>query len=251
MPEAVEEVNQGRSFLSTPMMSAEGSHEVEVEATPVRVTGFVALLLGLISFSAVLGASLLVIPVGAIVLATIALRPYRGERPIGYLAAQIAIFCAVLFAVWGISERHFKARDLGGQAERFAGEWLRLVGQGELELAVELQVHPTRRQPASMPLKDYYQRSETARGLMDQFREQEFIPELIAAGSQPQWVLDREPHSYTLYGRELTRTVWRDVTGRISALVKVEMEYFGSPRVDSPAWKVELVSTFIDDSDRV
>lgn len=247
MPEAV----KARSIFSTPVMSVEESVELTVNATPVRVSGFLALAFGLASFVAVFGESLIIVPVVAVALALLAIRPYKGDRPVGLIAGYIGIFCAMLFGCWGISERHFKTKLMSEQAARFASDWLQLVGQGDFELAVELQVNPSRRQPESMPLADYYSRGESAIAMMKQFKEQELIPKLIELGTKPKWELSRPPTVYTQFGRELTLTVWKDTTGSFTRPVKVVMEYLPGASSDKAEWKIELVSEFIEDSNRV
>lgn len=240
-----------RSIFATPAMSAESAPEAALEVAPIRPSGFVALVLGLCSFASVLGAPLVVVPVLAIGFALFALRPFAGERPVGVTAAWIGLFFAVMFGVWGVSERQFKTRAMSANATRFAGEWLQLVRQGDLELALELQVHPSRRQPVSMPLADYYQRSEVGMEMLKNFKEQEAMPSLIEAGSKPKWEPALPPKVYTLYGRELTQTVWRDTTGAYSSLLKIVMEYLPDDRSGNAQWKVELVSDFLDDSNRL
>ena len=247
MPEAVKE----RSIFATPAMSVEESLELTANATPVRVSGFLALALGLASFVAVFGESLIIVPVVAVALALLAIRPYREERPVGVIAGYIGIFCAMLFGCWGVSERYFKTRMMSQQATRFASDWLQLVGQGDLELAVELQVHPSRRQPESMPLADYYQRGESAIAVMKQFKEQDLIPQLIELGTKPKWELSRPPKVYTQFGRDMTLTVWKDTTGVFTRPVKVVLEYLQGASSDKAQWKIELVSEFIEDANRV
>ncbi len=225
--------------------------ELELQTTPIRASGFVGLGLGLLSFVAVLGASLVFVPVAAVAVSLFAIRSYSGERPVGLIAGWIGLFCAALFGVWGVSERHFKNQDMSSQATRFAGEWLNLVGQGDLELALELQVHPSRRQPESMPLDDYYERSTAGRDLLKQFMEQDSIPNLIEAGTKPKWELAKPPKVYVFWGRDMTLTVWRDTTGTYPRLYKVVMEYLQGDSSDKAHWKVELVSDYIDDTDRL
>jgi len=247
MTEAVKE----RSLFSSPAMSVEGSPELELPRTPIRFSGIVALFLGLISFVAILGASLIVVPVVAILISLFAMRPYSQDRPVGIAAAWVGLFLAVMFGVWGYSERQFKIHSMSREASQFAKNWLELVGQGDHELAIELQVHPSRRQPESMPLADYYQRGEEAQNLLKQFREQDVMPALISLGSEPKWELAMPPKVYLQYGRELTQTVWRDASGKHKELVKVVLEYLQGNSDDKAHWKIELVSTFMDDRNRL
>jgi hypothetical protein len=239
------------SIFATPPMSAESEPELELHVTPIRWTGYIALLLGLLSFVAVLGAPLIVMPIVAACFALFALRPFGQDRPAGIVPAWFGLFFATLFGVWGVSERQLKTSSMSSQATRFAGEWLKLVGQGDLELAVELQIHPSRRQPESMPLADFYKRSEEAVKMLEQFKEQDIIPELIKLGTAPKWEPAKPPKVYTQYGRELTQTVWRDTTGSYNSLVKIVLEYQQPKTSEKAQWKIELVSVFIDDSDRV
>jgi hypothetical protein len=247
MTDAVKE----RSIFSTPAMSVEGSTGTELETPPVRLSGFVALVLGLVSFVAVLGAPLLVVPVIAVAFALLALRPYPSDRPLGVSAAAIGLFFAVLFGVWGFTERQFRTNAMSTQATRFAGEWLNLVSQGDFELAIELQIHPSRRQPESMPLADFYRGNEEAIKALQQFKNQSPVPQLIELGTKVKWTPSLPAKVYTQYGRELTRTVWRDSTGTFTQPVKVILEYIQMPETNQAHWKIDSVSEFIDDSDRL
>jgi hypothetical protein len=102
-----------------------------------------------------------------------------------------------------------------------------------------------------MPLADYYQRSPEAIETFKKFKEQEGMPQLIALGNKPKWELAQPPFVYTMWGREMTQTVWRDTTGGYPRPVKIVLEYLQSPSSDKAQWKVELVSDYIDGSDRL
>ncbi len=84
-------------LFDVPAMSAEDTPELELPTAPIRITGFLALLLGLISFASVLGESLVVIPVLSIALGLFALRPYSGERPLGIGQPWLAFLSPVCF----------------------------------------------------------------------------------------------------------------------------------------------------------
>jgi hypothetical protein len=235
-----------RSIFDVPLMTEEGTPELELPTTPIRVSGFAALFFGLCSFAAVLGETLIIVPLLSLAIAFYAVRPYAGERPVGVIAGWIAILCASLFAVWGLSERHFKSRQLGEQATRFAYEWLTLVGQGDMELAAELQLDPSLRQPPSMALADYYKRSPNAASLMKQLLEQDAISRLIKAGTKPKWELDRPTRTYTMFGREMTETIWKDTTGTFPNLLRVSMEYIHRKDQKQASWKVEMVGDYLE-----
>jgi hypothetical protein len=243
MTDAVKE----RSIFATSLMSEEGSPELELPVAPIRFSGFVALLLGLVSFVAVLGLSLVFLPLLAAVFAIFAVRPYQGDRPVGVIAGWIGLFCAILFLVWGTTERHFKSKQMSAQASRYASEWLTLLGQDEFELVVELQIDPSRRQPDTMPLEDYYKRSPAAIETMKQFSEQETLKKLREAGNKPKWKLHRSPVVSIRYGREFTETVWKDTTGSVARPIVIEMEYIKDAKTDTANWKVNEVREFFEE----
>ncbi len=230
------------SVYSTPAMSAEGEMEVLAESRPIRVSGFIALFLGLLSFVAVLGAPMIVVPVLAALIALFALRPYAGLRPAGYTAASIGLFAAVLFAVWGVTQRHWREQVLAQQAAQFASNWLDLIAQGDLELAVELQVHPSRRQAASMALSEYYSISEEGQRGMSAFREMEPAEDLIRAGNQVRWQLAQPPLVYRERNRELVRTHWKDQSGSLAQPLQVTLEYFPADDTQAAQWKIDSIS---------
>lgn len=235
------------SIFSTTLMSEEGSPELELPVAPIRISGFVALLLGLVSFVGVLGLSLMFVPLLAAVFAVFAVRPYKGDRPVGVIAGWIGLLCAILFAVWGTTERHLKSQQMSAQATRFASEWLTLLGQGDIELAVELQIDPSRRQPETMPLVDYYKRSPAAIETMKQFNEQETLNRIRAAGTKPKWELHRPAVVSMRFGREFTETVWQDTTRSLPKPIVVEMEYIKDANKGTASWKVNEVRELFDE----
>jgi hypothetical protein len=237
MTDAVKE----RSIFATSLMSEEGSPALELPVAPIRLSGFVALALGIVSFVGVLGLSLMFVPLLAAVCAVYAVRPYQGDRPVGVIAGWIGLFCAIMFSVWGTTERHFKSVQMTSQATRYASEWLALLAQNEVELAVELQIDPSRRQPETMPLVDYYQRSPAALEIMKQFNEQETLKRIREAGEKPKWELHRPPLVFVRFGREITETVWKDTTGSVAKPIVIEMEYIKDAKTKTANWKVNEV----------
>ncbi len=82
---------------------------------------------------------------------------------------MVGVFIAGMFLTWGIWERQLKYDQLSQEATRFAHDWLDVVKTGNRELAIELQLHPSRRQPATVPLKEYYERSEAGREVIKEW----------------------------------------------------------------------------------
>jgi hypothetical protein len=223
----------------TPMMSAEAEPETIELSRPMRVSGFCALALGLLSFLAVLGTPMLIVPVCAALLAIYALRPYQGPRPLGYLAASIGLFAAILFGVWSITERQLRVRTMTQQATSFAAAWLDLMAQGEIELAAQLSAPPRQRQPASMPLQEYYTLSDEGRSVMQEFREAGPVEDLIAAGDRVQWELIQQPVVFKQSNRNMVLTVWKDRSGTMAAPLNVVLEYYPAEGSARAQWSMD------------
>lgn len=234
--------------LSAPAMTAEDDAELLVETRPVRVSGYLALIPGLLSFFAIFAKPLILFPVLAVLTALFALRPYRGLRPAGYIPAIIALCSALLFGGWGVTQQRLKEQELADQGVRFAGAWLELLARGETELAVELYTHPSARQPASMQLAEYYRTNENARQVMDDFREHEHAEDLINAGGNVRWRPQEKRFVYTSFGRQMVATVWDDLAGTIRVPLQIELEYIPATETDPPQWKIERFGQYIEPS---
>ena len=232
--------------LKAPAMTAEGETEMLIEPRPIRYSGFLALVLGLLGVLAVFGQSMLFIPAFAVLVALYALRPYADARPLGYVAAIAGLSCAILFAVWGITERSYRYRFMSERAVVFAGDWLQLMAKGDLELACELQRPPAGRQSESMPLAQYYSESEEGKLGMENFRENPTVTELAEAGDAVQWRLNRPPTYYTQNGRHLTYTIWQDDSGNVKSQVKIGLEYQPAENGETAQWTVFEIGTWTE-----
>jgi len=232
--------------LKSPAMAAEGETEMLIDPRPIRYSGFLALVLGLMSVFAVFGQPMLFIPIFAVLVALYALRPYADARPLGYVAALAGLSCAVLFAVWGVAERSYRYQFMSEKAAVFASDWLQLMAAGDLELACELQRPPSGRQPASMPLAQYYSESEEGKLGMENFRENPTVTELADAGDAVQWRLTRPPIYSTQNGRHLTGTIWQDDSGTVKSLIKIGLEYQPAKEDETAQWTVYEIGTWVE-----
>jgi hypothetical protein len=233
-------------LLRTPMMSVEAESDMRIDPRPIRFSGFVAFFLGLMSALALLGQPMMIFPVFAIVTAMFALRPYNGVRPLGHGAAVAGLVGAIVFAVWGTAERSFRYQYMSDQATVFAADWLRLMAEGDFELACELQQPPSGRQPASMPLNQYYRESAEGKSVMGSFRENSVVADLIKAGSAVQWTLDRPPVYRTQQTKHLTDTIWRDASGNVQSLVKIGLSYQRDDNEKPAQWYVYAIDVWVD-----
>lgn len=232
--------------LKAPAMAAEGETGMLIDPRPIRYSGFLALVLGLLSVFAVFGQPMLFVPVFAVLVALFALRPYTDARPLGYVAASAGLSCAMLFAVWGITERSFRHQFMSETAAVFASDWLQLMAAGDLEMACELQRPPSGRQPASMPLSQYYSESEEGKLGMENFRENPTVTELAEAGSVVRWRLTRPPNHSTQNGRHLTGTIWQDDSGTVKSLIKIGLEYQPAKDDEIAQWTVYDIGIWVE-----
>jgi len=227
-------------------MTAEGETDMLIDPRPIRYSGFFALFLGLLSVFALFGQTMLVFVVFAVVVALYALRPYSGNRPIGYVAGLAGLTCAILFGVWGVTERNLRYRFMSDRAVVFASDWLRLMAEGDYELACELQRPPSVRQSPSMPLTQYYRESEEGKLGMSNFRENTAVLELIDAGSAVKWQLYRAPTYSTQHGRHLTSTIWQDDSGKVPSLINIGLEFTPPVEDEIGQWTVYEISTWAE-----
>lgn len=232
--------------LRVSAMSAEGETEMLIAPRPIRYSGFFSLLMGLVSVFSLFGEPMLVFAVFAIVIALYALRPYSGPRPIGYFAAIAGLVCAILFGSWGITERSFRHHFVSERAAVFAEDWLQLMAKGDYELACELQLPPSNRQSAAMPLNQYYRESEEGKQGMKSFRENPTVNQLIAGGPEVKWRLVGRPTYSTQNNRHLTSTVWQDDSGRVKSMVEIGLEYFPPEKWKIGQWTVHQIGTWVE-----
>ena len=242
------ETENAQPIFRTPAMTVGSEAEWLSESRPMRVSGLLALLLGLFSFTALFGAPMMIVPVLAIVAGLVALRPYTGLEPTGYRMAKVALVLATLFGVWGTATRQFKHRTLADQANGFAIRWLELLAQGDIEVALELKKYPAQRQSATMSLPEYYRSSTEGTAFLQEFRENDTAVQLIDAGDTVRWEPFRATESYQFNGRQLTTTYWKDQTGSVNTPIRLTMEYL-PPTADTPAqWLVDNVSFWFPSS---
>lgn len=236
------ETEKPRPVFNSPRMTVGSEAELlsEPQAT-VRVSGFIALLLGVMSFAALFAGPLMIVPGMAVIAAGVALRPYSGLRPTGLSAALIGLVLATLFGVWGATERRLKYQTLSAQGIQFASRWLDLVAQGDIEMALQLNQHPSFRQPASMSLVEYYQSSTEGQNAMQLFRESPGNSELLRAGNAVEWELDRPADFYNFSGRQLLATYWRDRSGTIRTPMIVRLEFMPATEDKLAQWMIDGV----------
>lgn len=222
-------------------MGAETSYQAVQETEPARPSGFIALGLGVFSAVAFLGVPLLIIPVLAIITGLLALRRCDGNAPLGTGPAKLGLILAVGFGACGIAVPWLKVTTLGGQAERFSRDYLRLVARGDDYLAMELEKRPLSRLPATMSLSDYYQSNPGGQGKLEFFRIKTVNERIRQYGVDADWRLDRPVRLDYHFGREKAEVVWLEPSG------KKRVQFFMEYQVDKEGigqWHIETVQNY-------
>lgn len=206
-------------------MQAEAGYEVDESAAPLRISGFLCLIFGLLSFAAILGKPLLVFPLIAFLFGMVALRKYGGPKPVGTRAALVGLVLAAGFGACGLFLPWMKSRTLGNQAEQFARYYMETVARGHDEFAMELQKDYVNRMSTDMSLQEHYASSELASRQLEEFKNSSVTRELQKRGPDAEWILERPTRIYYSYGREHAELVWMDPTGSSSLRIQMFMEY--------------------------
>jgi len=183
-------------------MSAEAGFDGSDIQAPIRVSGFICLLLGLISALSFLAPAMLIVPFLATGFGFFALRRYGVPKPVGIKAAYIGLILAIGFGMFGLGVPLFKKHTLGTQAEYFAKEYLKIVASGDDYYAMELRKDYVNRFMRSMPLAEHYETSENAKQTLEEYRDDSVRKMLMRAGPDAEWELDRSIRVYHSYGND-------------------------------------------------
>lgn len=234
---------------SVPSMGAEGGFEEFEGAAPLRVTGFVSGLLGILSIFSIAGRPALILPVLAIILGIIALRPYGERKPVGRAAAFLGILLAVGFGSLGFCIPWFKSSTLGAQASYFSAQYIKLIQQDEAEYAFELGKSHVNRLPENLPLKMHYAgiAADKAADPQDggepdavtQFRDGGIYSVILEAGLEANWVLDGSPRIYHRYGLDKADVTWRNLSDPMQKPVVIVMVYTIDNKSGQAEWRVD------------
>lgn len=226
-----------------PQMQAETGFELDDSAPPLRVSGFICLILGVLSFSCLLGQPLLVLPIIASVFGVFALRRSGGQTPVGTRPAMLGIVLAAGFGSCGLFLPWMKTRTLGSQAEQFSRYYMEVVARGQDEFAMELRKDYVNRFPTTMSLKDHYALTEDAARRLMEFREDGINNTIRKRGPGADWILDRPTRVYYSYQREHAEVIWIDPTGETPSKIQMFLEYRVSPDGDGQ-WHVDVVQSY-------
>ncbi len=208
-----------------PHMHAEAGFEVDESVRPLRISGFLCLLFGILSILSPIGRPMLLLPLISFALGFIALRRWEGPTPIGRRPALIGLVLAAGFGMCGLMLPTFKTMTLARQAEKFSRDYLEVIALEEDEFAMELNKDYVNRFPETMSLKEHYHASEQSYQRLSEFRENSIHEMIRRRGPNAEWALDRPIRIYYSYDREHAEIVWMDPTGQIESKIYMILDY--------------------------
>lgn len=220
-------------------MRAETGFELEESTPPLRISGFLCLLFGLLSFFCTLGQPLLVLPVITFVLGMIALRPSGDQKPVGVRPAMIGMVLAAGFGACGFLLPMMKTRTLGEQAKAYSRYYMEVLARGHDKVAMELRKDHVNRFSTEMSLDELYASNEQAMEALMELRSSGASETLRRLGPDAPWKLDRSVRVYYSYGREHAEVVWMDPTGETDSKIQIFLQY----RIDKEGvgqWNVDV-----------
>ncbi|MCA9140714.1 MAG: hypothetical protein KDB00_28270 [Planctomycetales bacterium] len=242
------------------VMSSEAGFEADVDDSPLRISGYISLLLGLLSGFSIVALPMFAFAIAAILFGLFALRKSDSQSlPVGTTAARVGILVALLFGSWGLARYSFKQQTLGGQAEYFARQFIRVASSGNEIYAKELQKSHVNRFLKSMPLEQSYemerlkrekQAEEYARetgGEASPPPEEEdstTVAELVKYPPDHPWVLYRRVRVFHHYGRQKAEVILAtDRTDKAYRLMII-LEYLVNKDTGASEWYVEECTPF-------
>lgn len=228
-----------------PKMEAEAGYELN-ESAPLRVTGFLSLLLGAMGVLALLGKVALLFPIASLVFGIFALRRHGSQVPVGTGAAKAGIILSVFFGSCGFFMPWMKSATLGAQAEKFGRDYIELVARDEAELALQLMQRYDQRFPTTMPLKTHYELTQPTtpdgEDVLVFFRNDGINQIIRRRGPNAEWSLGSPTEVYTSRGFHKAVLVFVDPSGKDNARIRLDLEY-QYDREGEIQWHVQSVKS--------
>jgi hypothetical protein len=209
------------------------------DAEPLRISGFLCLLFGVLSIFCTVGQPLLFLPLVAFVLGGFALRPSGDQMPVGTRPAMLGLVLAAGFGACGLFLPLMKSRTLGKQAEQFSRDYMEVLARGHEEIALELQKDYVNRLSTEMSLVELYASNEVAREALEGLRDSSSSAALRQRGPGADWVLAQPTRVYYAYGSQHAEVVWEDPTGEVDIKIQIFLDYLVD-REGNGQWNVQL-----------
>ncbi|MEO1525190.1 MAG: hypothetical protein AAFX06_07120 [Planctomycetota bacterium] len=238
-------------------MSAEAGYEVDEDSTPLRVSGFLALITALIGGFGVVAPPMGFFAVAAIGFGVFALRKSDSvNAPVGTTPARIGLVLAVLFGSCAIARPLIKQYTLARQAEYFARQFVSVASSGNEAYTAELHKSYVNRFLKSMPLERQYQEQreqfnkmrtrEDGAGTSAEPPELSSISLVSAYPPDHEWVLDRPVHVYHHYGRRMAQVVLAADDSKNPYRIMIILEFLVHKDRGTLEWHVDTFQTYRD-----
>lgn len=232
------------------VMSSEAGYEADSNDSPLRVSGYISLILALLSGFSIVAIPMVGFALAAVLFGVFALRKSDSRSvPAGTTAARIGILLAVLFGSWGTARFTFKQNTLGGQAEYFARQFVRVASSGNEVYASELQKSYVNRYLRTMPLEERYEldrleREKQAKKAMEEGgsppeETDGTVVDLIKYPVDHEWYLYRPVRVYNHYGRQRAEVVLAADKTDNPFRLRITMEYLIHKDKGSGEWHVD------------
>ncbi|MEM6980061.1 MAG: hypothetical protein AAF539_10375 [Planctomycetota bacterium] len=229
-----------QAAFRVPRMGAEAGFEVVADEAiaPLRWSGFLSLLLGLLSVLCIVAYVMVAIPIAAILVGMMTLRKHEGLVPIGTRPAMLGILLATGFGACGIVAHESKRAIMGGQATTFARNFLDVVESGDVPLALELQKTSWNRQMVETDIDSVYSPDENNQELLASATA--LVSGIQNVANVADWQLAKSPRVYQKFGSERVDTIWEDVTGTYDKPLMIQLEWHEMTKDTESQWHVSL-----------
>lgn len=221
----------------------------QLESQPLRISGVISLLLGLISAIALAGPYMWVVPILAVLVGLFALRPSKLPYT-GKAAALIGLGLGLFFLTWAATARDVVEQVHLEKAKRFVTQWLDSFQSGEPEFCFEMTLPEDKRLYKSVNLATYYANPVDSSDVdgppggepkFSEFIEQPLVKSLLNAEKKPQWQYAGVIKTLKLPGMRRWTLRFEDTSGTLPQPVAVIMEVKESPDGEY-RWQVQNIS---------
>jgi hypothetical protein len=152
-----------------------------------------ALLLGLLSVTALAHPAAWIIPLAAVVCGLIAGRRIatRSDTLMGASLANLGLILGLFFLSWAPVSFFTDRWLIHREARRFGQEWLAAVFQGDLSRAYQATLPVRERQPEGTSLGEYYENNPLPRAERDAYFNDGIPRQLASLGSEGDFVFEQ------------------------------------------------------------
>lgn len=205
----------------------------------------VALMLGLASALMLIHPLFVIVPLGAVFAAVVALRTIatlRGQLT-GWGIATAGLCLAMLFTGWGLARHFSRQATIADQAIRLADGWLGLVRDGELARAHQLTLPPSKRLSSASAVADFYRTNTQAAENMHLFFENNALTPFLARGKQATFRFDSlASQSHTTLADDVVLKYLLDGPGGQTIPVWIIVSRARDEIHAAPGWEIRRVS---------